>query len=165
MNQVGASGEWSGEPKDRLALFARSLETEVRDLRAQLAGELVALELEGGADDLVEVDENAPGLVTLAEDGERAHAPGCALPLLFDDAGVAVGVLEARAHPDHGAARDQRGQRIGDFMGDIGEESAQRHHPVARDENPPLAGQLRAEIADLGLKGPRKERQPVLGLS
>jgi hypothetical protein len=76
-----------------------------------------------------------------------------------------VGVLEARAHPDHGAARDQRGQRIGDFMGDIGEESAQRHHPVARDENPPLAGQLRAEIADLGLKGPREERQPVLGLS
>ncbi len=41
MNQVGESGEWSGEP--RLALFARSLEAEVRDLRAQLAAEQRAL--------------------------------------------------------------------------------------------------------------------------
>ena len=126
------------------------------------AGQLMALELEGGADDLVEVDENASGLVTLAENGERAHAPGRALPLLFDDAGVAVGVLERRAHPDHGAARDQRGQRIGDFMGDIREESPQHHHPVARDESPLLGGELRAEIADLGLEGPREERQPGL---
>jgi len=41
VNQVGESGEWSGEP--RLALFARSLEAEVRDLRAQLAAEQRAL--------------------------------------------------------------------------------------------------------------------------
>jgi len=41
VNQVGESGEWSGEP--RLALFARSLEAEVRGLRAQLAAEQRAL--------------------------------------------------------------------------------------------------------------------------
>jgi len=41
VNQVGESGEWSGEP--RLALLARSLEAEVRDLRAQLAAEQRAL--------------------------------------------------------------------------------------------------------------------------
>jgi len=41
VNQVGESGEWSGEP--RLSLFARSLEAEVRDLRAQLAAEQRAL--------------------------------------------------------------------------------------------------------------------------
>jgi nitrogen-specific signal transduction histidine kinase/ActR/RegA family two-component response regulator len=44
VNQVGGSGELSGEPRqDRLALFARSLEAEVRDLRAQLAAEQRAL--------------------------------------------------------------------------------------------------------------------------
>jgi CheY-like chemotaxis protein len=44
VSQVGESGEWSGEPRrDRLALFARSLEAEVRDLRAQLAAEQRAL--------------------------------------------------------------------------------------------------------------------------
>jgi len=78
---------------------------------------------------------------------------------------VAVGVFEARAHPDHGAARNQRGQRAGDLMGDIREESAQRHHPVARDESPLLGGLLRAEIADLGLEGLREECQPAPGLS
>ena len=34
-------------------------------------------------------------------------------------------------------------------MGDIREQSTQRHHPVARDESPLLGGQLGAEIADL----------------
>jgi CheY-like chemotaxis protein/anti-sigma regulatory factor (Ser/Thr protein kinase) len=44
VNQVGGSGELSGEPRqDRLALFARSLEAEVRDLRGQLAAEQRAL--------------------------------------------------------------------------------------------------------------------------
>jgi CheY-like chemotaxis protein/anti-sigma regulatory factor (Ser/Thr protein kinase) len=36
VNQVDASGQWSGEPRrDRRALFAQSLEPEVRDLPAQ----------------------------------------------------------------------------------------------------------------------------------
>ena len=44
VNQVGASGEWAGEPgRDRLAVFARSLEAEVRELRAQLAAQQRAL--------------------------------------------------------------------------------------------------------------------------
>jgi nitrogen-specific signal transduction histidine kinase/CheY-like chemotaxis protein len=44
VNQVGGSGELSGEPRqDRLALFARSLEAEVRDRRGQLAAEQRAL--------------------------------------------------------------------------------------------------------------------------
>ena len=44
MNQVGASGEWTGEPeRDRLAGFARSPEAEVRELRAQLAAQQRAL--------------------------------------------------------------------------------------------------------------------------
>ena len=44
MNQVDASGERSGEPRrDRLALFARSLEAEARDLRVPLAAQQRAL--------------------------------------------------------------------------------------------------------------------------
>ncbi|HEV8531188.1 MAG TPA: ATP-binding protein [Methylomirabilota bacterium] len=40
MNQVGASGEWAGEPgRDKLAVFTRSLEAEVRELRAKLAAQ------------------------------------------------------------------------------------------------------------------------------
>jgi nitrogen-specific signal transduction histidine kinase/CheY-like chemotaxis protein len=44
VNQVGASGEWAGERgRDRLAVFARSLEAEVHELRAQLVAHQRAL--------------------------------------------------------------------------------------------------------------------------